>query len=273
MISVTPISGMTLMTLIVSAVLLKALGLSGEQGMLGVLLIGGVVCTALSMTGSLVTEFKVSYWLGATPKKVQWSNLAASVLASILVTGVMLVLARVYGFHRTAAHPGALAAPQANAMAAILSFIMQTGDVTKWYLLAFGGAMALLVEMLGVSSLAFALGMYIPMEYNSPILLGAIVAHYVRKSSKDPDVNRARGDRGILVSSGLIAGGALAGVLAALVQFVESDVAGRQLVPRFGFTEGNGANWLGLVMFLGICGFMYWDARKATKEDLGPRLG
>ncbi len=273
MISVTPISGMTLMTLIVGAVLLKAAGLEGRQGMLGVLLIGGVVCTCLSMTGTLVTEFKVSYWVGATPRKVQWANIAGSVLAAVVVTAVMLLLADVYGFHRSPEHPSPLPAPQANAMAGILSFIMETGDPTKWYLLAFGGVIALIVEMLGVSSLAFALGMYIPIEYNSPILAGAVVAHFVRKSSKDEALCRARGDRGILVSSGLIAGGALAGVLAALVQFLESDAIGRPIVPRIGFTEGDGPNWLGLAMFTGICLFVHrYSLRAKREEGAGPRL-
>ncbi len=279
MISVTPISGMTLMTLIVGAVALRALGLSGKEGMLGVLLIGGVVCTCLSMTGSLVTEFKVSYWLGATPAKVQWSNLAGSILSAVVVTAVMLLLAQTYGFQAGPGHEHPLPAPQANAMAAVLRFIMETSDETKWYLLAFGGAIALVVEMLGASSLAFALGMYIPMEYNSPILLGAIVAHFVRKSPGDEVLGRARGDRGILVSSGLIAGGALAGVMAALVQFIESDLIPKGAdgkpsftFPRIGFTEGNLPNLLGLVMFLAICGFIWWDSMRAKREDAGPSL-
>ncbi len=273
MISVTPISGMTLMTLIVSAVLLSKLGFAEEQGMLGVLLIGGVVCTCLSMTGTLVTEFKVAYWVGATPKKVQWSNFVGVVLSAVVVTAVMILLAKVYGFSKTPDHPNPLPAPQANAMAAILEFIMKTGDQTKWYLLAFGGVIALITEMVGVSSLAFALGMYIPIEYNSPILVGALVAHFVRKSSKDDILNRARGDRGILLSSGLIAGGAIAGVVAALIQFIESpDMLGRQILPRIGFTEGDGANWLGLVMFLGICIYLYLDSIRAKREDAGPSL-
>jgi uncharacterized oligopeptide transporter (OPT) family protein len=183
----------------------------------------------------------------------------------------MLLLASVYGFQRSAAHPNALPAPQANAMAAVLKFIMETGDPSKWYLLAFGGAIALVVELLGVSSLAFALGMYIPIEYNSPILVGALVAHFVRKSSKDETLARARNDRGILVSSGLIAGGALAGVLAALVQFLESDVLHAKL-PRIGFTEGDGPNWLGLAMFLSNCFYIWWDSLRAKREDAGPSL-
>ncbi len=272
MISVTPISGMTLMTLILGAVILTKLGLTGREGMLAVLLIGGVVCTALSMAGTLVTEFKISYWVGATPRRVQWSNFVGAAVSAVVVTAVMLMLARVYGFQRGPEHPMALPAPQANAMAAVLSFIMETGDPTKWVLLALGGVVSLIIELLGVSSLAFALGMYIPMEYNSPLLLGALVAHFVKKSSKDPQLARARGDRGILIASGLIAGGALAGVVAALVQFLESDVFGRTFLPRFGFTEGDGPNWLGLFMFLGICGYILVDALRARREDVGAKL-
>lgn len=267
MISITPISGMTLMTLILSAVLLSHLGLSGREGMLAVLLVGGVVCTALSMTATLVTEFKISYWIGATPRKVQWSNIAGAAVASIVVTAVMLLLAKVYGFQKSAIHPSPLPAPQANAMAAVLSFIMQSGDPTKWWLLGLGGVMSVAIELLGVSSLAFALGMYIPMEYNSPLLAGALVAHFVGKSSKSADVVRARNERGILVASGLIAGGALAGVVSALVQFLETDVAHRRFIPRVGFTEGDGANLMGLVMFLGICVYMYVDARRAKDDE------
>ncbi|MFH0902913.1 MAG: oligopeptide transporter, OPT family [Pseudomonadota bacterium] len=274
MISVTPISGMTLMTLIVSAVLLKKLGLSGREGMLGVLLIGGVVCTALSMTGTLVTEFKLSYWLGATPRKVQWGNIIGSVLSALVVTAVMLLLAKVYGFSEAEGHSQPLAAPQANAMAAVLRFLMETADATKWYLLALGGVIALIVEMVGVSPLAFALGMYIPMEYNSPILFGAIVAWFVRRSSPDPVLGRARGDRGILLASGLIAGGALAGITAAIVQFVES-LKGVQpwKLPRIGFVDGDLPAFLALVMFVAVCCYLYFDSVQARREDAGPSLG
>jgi putative OPT family oligopeptide transporter len=268
-ISVTPISGMTLMTLILSAVLLRELGFEGEEGKLGVLLIGGVVCTCLSMTGTLVTEFKVSYWLGATPRRVQWSNLAGSLVSAVAVTAVMLLLAQVYGFEKSALHPEPLPAPQAGAMAKIMDFLMGTGDASKWVLLALGAGVALIVEMIGVSALAFALGMYIPMEYNSPILAGAIVAHFVRRSSKDATLNRARGDRGILISSGLIAGGALAGVMAALVQFFESSLGVELWRVN---AQGDLAAFLGLLMFLGICGYMFWDSCRARREEVGPKL-
>lgn len=278
MISVTPISGMTLMTLIVSAVLLRGLGLTGREGMLGVLLIGGVVCACLSTAGTLVTEFKVGYWVGATPKKIQWSNFIGIAVSALVVTAVMLLLARVYGFTPGPEHQNPLPAPQANAMAAILKFILETSDSTKWFLIALGVAIAAIVETLGVSSLAVALGMYIPMEYNSPLLVGALVAHLLKKGArtngvKDDHLANARANRGVLIASGLIAGGALAGVVSAIIQFVEQDLVGRQLIPRIDFTEGGWANLLGLAMFLGICGYIYFSARKARKEDAGPNLG
>lgn len=278
MISVTPISGMTLMTLIVSAVLLRGLGLTGREGMLGVLLIGGVVCACLSTAGTLVTEFKVGYWVGATPKKIQWSNFVGIIISSVVVTAVMLLLARVYGFTPSPEHPNPLPAPQANAMAAILTFIMETSDASKWFLIALGVVLAAIVETLGVSSLAVALGMYIPMEYNSPLLVGALVAHFLKKGAKTNGVKdellaSARANRGVLVASGLIAGGALAGVVSAIVQFMEKDIVGQTLVPRIDFTEGGWANVLGLVMFLGICAYIYFSAKKARREDAGPDLG
>lgn len=271
-ISITPISGMTLMTLIISAVVLRQLGFEGKQGIMGVLLIGGVVCTCLSMTGTLVTEFKVSYWLGATPRRVQWANLIGSVVSALAVTGVMLLLANVYGFEKSALHPEPLPAPQAGAMAKVMDFLMGKGDDSKWVLLALGGVVALVVELVGVSALAFALGMYLPMEYNSPMLLGALVAYFVRNSTKDETLARARGDRGILSSSGLIAGGALAGVVAALVQFLEQQVMPVTLV-RINYVEGDGPQFLALVMFGLACGYIYFDARRARREDAtGPAL-
>ena len=210
MISITPISGMTLTTLIVTAVALSALGLRGESGMLQVLLIGGVVCTALSMSGSLVTQYKIAYWLGATPRRIELSNLAGAVVASLATTAVILLMARVYGFAPSPAHLNPLPAPQPNAMAAVLRGVMGDGGA-PWFLYGIGGVFAVAAEMCGVSGLAFALGMYLPMELNSPLVLGAAVAWLLRRSSKDEAVASARHEEGTLVASGFIAGGALVG--------------------------------------------------------------
>ncbi len=269
MISVTPISGMTLTTLIVSAVVLAKLGLTGPEGMLATLLIGGVVCTALSMTGSLVTEFKVSYWLGATPRKIQWSNILAAAVASITVTAAIMLFASTKGYVVTAAHPNPMPAPQANAMAAVIQSVMASAEA-PWLLYGVGAVIALIVEMLGVSSLAFALGMYLPIELNSPILFGALVAEYVRRSAPSEDARRARNNRGTLIASGLIAGGALAGVADGVLSWI-ADARGAT-IWSFGNTGGLG-NWLGLILFAVLAGYVIWDASRAKEEEgAGPEI-
>jgi putative OPT family oligopeptide transporter len=261
MISITPISGMTLTTLILSAVLLVNLGLTGEAGMVATLLIGGVVCTALSMTGSLVTQFKVGYWLGSTPKTIQWGNILGSVVAAVATTAVMILLAHVYGFHKDELHPNALTAPQPNAMADVVKSIMGGGN-PPWHLYAFGAAIAVCVEMIGVSGLAFALGMYLPMSLNSPILVGAVVAWLVGKSSRNEAVSKARSDRGILISSGLIAGGALIGVVAAGLKFIE-DSFWVVTTPDLGNGESSLGNWIGLGVFGALCVYLFLDSWRA----------
>jgi putative OPT family oligopeptide transporter len=272
MISITPVSGMTLTTLIVTAVALSALGLSGESGMLQVLLIGGVVCTALSMSGSLVTQYKIAYWLGATPRRVEVSNLVGSVAASIATTAVILLMAQVYGFAPGPQHPHPLPAPQPNAMAAVLRGVM--GDAgAPWFLYGIGSVFAVAAELCGVSGLAFALGMYLPMELNSPLVLGALIAWLLQRSTPEAALNKARHEKGTLIASGFIAGGALVGVLAALLRFFE-DQWGRALVPELtklaflgiGPWLESWGNWLGLAVFLSLGGYVYWDSRRERLE-------
>ncbi len=274
MISITPISGMTLTTLLISALVLTRLGLGGEVGMLAMLLIGGVVCTALSMTGTLVTEFKIGYWLGATPRSIQWSNILASILSAVVVTAVIMLLDQVYGFENR----NLLPAPQPNAMAEVARTMMGGEGHVPWFLYGIGAAIAVVVELAGVPALAFALGMYIPIEYNSPIIVGAIVAHVVRRGgssrgSSPEDVaardaiGRARHDRGLLVASGLIAGGALMGVLSAVLRWVEAQT-GARIVPDFA-NEGAAGNWTGLALFFALCGYVAWDARRAAGRGGG----
>jgi putative OPT family oligopeptide transporter len=269
MISVTPVSGMTLTTLIVSAVLLAKLGLSGPEGMLATLLIGGVVCTALSMTGSLVTEFKIAYWLGATPQRIQWSNILAAAVSSITVTGAIMLFAATKGYTPSPIHPNPMPAPQANAMAAVIQSVMASTEA-PWLLYGVGAVIALIIEMLGISALAFALGMYLPIELNTPILAGALVAEYVRRRSPDETTRRARNNRGTLIASGLIAGGALAGVFDGIVSWI-ADATGRT-TPAFGNIDRFG-NWLGLAMFIALAAFVIWDASRARSEEgAGPEI-
>jgi len=272
MISITPISGMTLTTLIVTAVALSGLGLSGAGGMLQTLLIGGVVCTALSMSGSLVTQYKIGYWLGATPRKIEISNVLGSVVASAATTAVIFLMARVYGFAPGPGHPTPLPAPQPNAMAAVLRGVMGSGGA-PWFLYGVGGVFAVATELCGVSGLAFALGMYLPMDLNSPLILGAGVAWLLRRSSKSAAVSSARHEKGTLIASGFIAGGALVGVFAALLKFVE-DSAGVSLVPDLTRMAGLGpfldswGNWLGLLAFLCLGSWVYWVSRRAAREPV-----
>jgi putative OPT family oligopeptide transporter len=266
MISITPISGMTLTTLIVTAVVLSTLGLSGAGGMLQVLLIGGVVCTALSMSGSLVTQYKIGYWLGATPRRIEVGNLVGSVAAALATTAVIILMAKVYGFAPGPLHAHPLPAPQPNAMAAVLRGVMGTAGA-PWLLYGLGAVFAVATEMCGVSGLAFALGMYLPMELNSPLVLGAAIAWLLKRSSRDPALAKARHDKGTLIASGFIAGGALVGVLAALLKFVE-DSAHLTIVPDLTRIAALGlgpwleawGNWMGLAVFLLLGAGVYWDS-------------
>jgi putative OPT family oligopeptide transporter len=245
---------------------MSALGLAGQSGMLAVLLIGGVVCTALSMSGSLVTQFKIGYWLGSTPRTIEWSNIIGSALASVTVTGVIIMFATVYGYGApTAQHAHPLAAPQASAMAAVLNAFLG-GQGAPWMLYGVGAIIAVIVAMLGVSSLAFALGMYLPIQLNSPILLGAIVAWMVQKSSKKPSLSKARNDKGILIASGLIAGGALAGVLDGFTKMISERIGWE---PRAFHFSASAQNWAGLVVFLLLAAFLYWDSRRAKVPGQG----
>ena len=247
-----PVSGMTLMTLIVASAIFVAIGLKGTSGIVASMVIGGVVCTALSMAGGFVTDLKVGYWLGTTPKKQEQWKFLGTLVSAATVGGVILVLNDVYGF----SGPNALVAPQANAMAKVIEPLMMGGE-TPWILYMTGVVLALLLNWLGVPALAFCLGMFIPLSLNVPLLVGGAVAYFVSHSSKDEAVNNARRDRGTLISSGLIAGGALFGVFAALTRF-------------FGFEYVCGLDVttlqiLGVVAYALLIAYLYSDSLKAKK--------
>ncbi len=262
MISVTPVSGMTLTTLIITGVAMYKLGLTGKEGMLAAILIGGVVCTALSMAGTLVTEFKIAYWVGATPKSVQKWNIIGAALAAGVTGLVILLLAKSYGYVADASHPHPLPAPQANAMAAVIKGLLSKGDV-PWRLYGFGAVIAVFVELFGISSLAFALGMYLPLELNTPIFLGAVIMWFVTKKASDKEAH-ARSEKGNLVASGLIAGGGLAGIFSAFVLLAKK----LDWIHWKTFNMGETAvgNVIGLVFFLLLLGWIYWDCSRAKAE-------
>ena len=208
-----PVSGMTLMTLILASVVMVAVGLKGATGMVAALVMGGVVCTALSMAGGFITDLKIGYWLGTTPAKQQTWKFLGTLVSAATVGGVIMILNKTYGFTS-----GALAAPQANAMAAVIDPLMN-GVGAPWLLYGIGAALALVLTYFNIPALAFALGMFIPLELNLPLLVGGAINWYVTTRSKDEKINNERGEKGTLLASGFIAGGALMGVVSAAMRF------------------------------------------------------
>ena len=246
-----PVSGMTIMTLIITALVLVAVGLKGNAGMVAAMVIGGVVCTALSTAGGLITDFKIGYWIGTTPKKQEaWKFLGIAVAAAT-VGGVMLILNKTYGF----TGDGALVAPQANAMAAVIQPMMNGGSA-PWLLYGIGAVIAILLTVFKVPALAFCLGMFIPIDLNLPLLLGGAISWYVSTRSKDAAVNTARQEKGTLIASGFIAGGALMGVVSAILKFAKVDWfmnAWNTVAPGH---VASGAEMIAILPLIGICAYM-----------------
>ncbi len=263
-----PVSGMTLMTLIISSVILVNIGLKGDQGIVAALLIGGVVCTALSVAGGFITDLKIGYWLGTTPAVQERWKFLGVLFSAASVGAVILLLNKTYGF---GAEKGGLEAPQASAMAAVLKPLM-TGAPAPWLLYLAGVMMAIVLEMVGVPPLAFALGMYLPLHLNTPILAGGIVAHIVSTRSKREEVNNARREKGTLIASGFIAGGAIMGVVAALVLFFGRMIVGSEewtvnkALGLEAWTPSPGSAVLSVVMFVALCVYTVRAALGAKKE-------
>lgn len=248
-----PVSGMTLMTLIIASGVFVAIGLNGTSGIVAAMVLGGVVCTALSMAGGFVTDLKIGYWLGSTPKKQESWKFLGTLVSAATVGAVMLMLNNVYGF----TGEGAMAAPQANAMAKVIEPMMMGGE-TPWTLYIVGAILALILNWLGVPALAFCLGMFLPLQLNTPMLVGGLVSWFVNHSSKDEAVNKARNDRGTLISSGLIAGGALFGVFAAI-----TIMCGKE-VPSNGLEFG--PQILGIVAYAAIICYLYFASTRSGRK-------
>jgi putative OPT family oligopeptide transporter len=262
-----PVSGMTLITIILSSVVLLGAGLSGEQGMAVALLIGAVVCTALSISGSFVTDLKIGYWLGATPRNQERYKFAGVLISALTVGIAIFILDKAFSFQS-----GTLAAPQANLMATVIKSMMSREPVT-WLLYAIGASVALVAELAKVPPLAFALGMYLPLPLTTPLLVGGFISHLVKKSTKDKELAERRNNRGTLISSGFIAGGALMGIVLAVLKLTKLDhfiSLGISMVLEGGrWVDGTPAAWftgygqiISLAAFLLLCGFVYWDARR-----------
>ena len=255
-----PVSGMTIMTLIITALVLVAVGLKGNAGMVAAMVIGGVVCTALSTAGGLITDFKIGYWIGTTPRKQETWKFVGVAVAAATVGGVMLVLNKTYGF----TGDGALVAPQANAMAAVIQPMMNGGSA-PWLLYGIGALIAIVLTLLKVPALAFCLGMFIPIDLNLPLLVGGAISWFVSTRSKDASVNAARQEKGTLIASGFIAGGALMGVVSAILKFAGVDWY-LQAWNTPGASGVAPAELLAVVPFLLICGYMVYASLKKTDK-------
>jgi len=249
-----PVSGMTLMTLILASVVLVAIGFKGTSGMLAALIMGGVVCTALSMAGGFITDLKIGYWIGTTPSKQEsWKFLGALVSAAT-VAGVIMILNKAYGF----VGEKSLIAPQANAMAAVIDPLM-SGSGAPWLLYGIGALLAVLLTIFKVPALAFALGMFIPLDLNVPLMIGGGISWYVSTRSKDKDLNKSRLDRGTLLASGFIAGGALMGVVSVLIRLANVNLINEA------WLENNLSQLLAIVVYVGLIGYLIWDSMRAKK--------
>ena len=239
-----PVSGMTIMTLIITALVLVAVGLKGNAGMVAAMVIGGVVCTALSVAGAFITDLKIGYWIGTTPAKQEGWKFFGTLVAAATVGGVMMVLNKTYGF----TGEGALVAPQANAMAAVIQPMMNGGSA-PWLLYGIGAVIAIILNFCGVPALAFCLGMFIPIDLNLPLLVGGAIAWFVGSRSKDAAENNARSEKGTLIASGFIAGGALMGVVSAILKFAGVDLWMGEWNAQYGEA-------IAIIPFLAICAYL-----------------
>ena len=249
-----PVSGMTLMTLILASIIMVTVGLKGAAGMVSALIIGGVVCTALSMAGGFITDLKIGYWLGSTPAKQQTWKFLGTLVSAATVGGVILILNQTYGFTT-----GQLAAPQANAMAAVIEPLM-SGAGAPWILYGIGAVLAIVLNFCKVPALAFALGMFIPLDLNTPLLIGGAISWYVGSRSKDQSINTARLEKGTLLASGFIAGGALMGVVSAALRFGGINLLNEE------WATSRGAEGVAILMYIALITYLTFNSLHAKKE-------
>lgn len=257
-----PVSGMTMMTLILSSFILAAVGLNGTTGMVTALIVGGIVCSALAMAGGFVTDLKIGYWIGTSPFKQEAFKFVGTLVSALTVGGVILILSKAYGYgYAPGADPNdALVAPQANAMASIVQPLM-SGEGTPWILYIVGAVLALILDMIGIPALAFSLGMFIPLALNIPLLAGGAIAWFVGSRSKDEELNKARKNKGTLLASGILAGAAIMGVVSAILKF-----AGVEISMPESYTNSAFYNILAIIMYIALCVYLILHSLKTEKE-------
>lgn len=252
-----PVSGMTMMTLILSSFILSAVGLQGGTGITTALIVGGIVCSALAMAGGFITDLKIGYWIGTSPFKQESLKFLGTLVSALTVGGVIIILSKTYGY----TGENALVAPQANAMAAIIEPLMFGGS-TPWILYIIGAILAILLDILGVPALAFSLGMFIPLQLNIPLLVGGGIAWFVGSRSKDAETNRSRKEKGTLLASGLLAGAAIMGVISAILRYANVGLS----MPEK-WIGSNGFNGLSVLMFLWLCTYLILHSMQKSKKQ------
>ncbi len=252
-----PVSGMTMMTLILSSIVLASVGLKGGAGILTALVVGGIVCSALAMAGGFITDLKIGYWIGTSPFKQEAFKFVGTLVSALTVGAVIMLLSKTYGY----TGEDALVAPQANAMAAIIQPLMFNGS-TPWILYIVGAVLAILLDVIGVPALAFSLGMFIPLQLNLPLLVGGFLAWFIKSRSKDEALNKARGEKGTLLASGLLAGGAIMGVLSAILKYCGVE-------PTFmtNYVGTPAYNILAIVMFTALCVYLVLHAMNVKRTE------
>lgn len=261
-----PVSGMTLMALILISVILVGVGVGGPKGMVSALIIGGVVCTALSMAGGFITDLKIGYWIGSTPSKQQSYKFLGTLVSAATVGAVIYILNEAYGFVLSPESPNPMIAPQANAMAAIIEPLM-AGSGVSWMMLGIGAIIAILVNWLGIPPLAFALGMFIPIQLNTPLIVGGLLNQWINNKSKSaPKLTNARHQRAILISSGFIAGAALFGVIGALIIFITGNADALNF-RLWADPDGVGAQITALIAFTALVLYFVWETKRAKVDD------
>jgi len=251
-----PVSGMTMMTLILSSFILSAVGLQGGSGIITALIVGGIVCSALAMAGGFITDLKIGYWIGSSPYKQQALKFLGTLVSALTVGGVILILSKTYGY----TGEGSLVAPQANAMAAIIEPLMFGGE-TPWILYIIGAILAIVLDRIGIPALAFSLGMFIPLQLNLPLLVGGSIAWLISTRSKDEQLNKKRKEKGTLLASGLLAGGAIMGVVSAILKYANVELsAPAEWIGSMPY------NLLSIVMFILLCSYLIWHSLSVKKE-------
>lgn len=252
-----PVSGMTMMTLILSSFILSMVGLKGGSGIVTALVVGGIVCSALSMAGGFITDLKIGYWIGTSPYKQQGLKFLGTFVSALTVGAVIMILSKTYGYG-----PDGLVAPQANAMASIIQPLMSGGE-TPWMLYIIGAVLALLLDRIKIPALAFSLGMFIPLQLNIPLLVGGAIAWVVSSRSKDEEINKLRKEKGTLLASGLLAGGAIMGVISAILKY-----AGVQLSTTQAFQKSDFFSVLAVVAYIGLIIYLIIHSLKVKKEEI-----